>query len=79
MSKIFRSHWQYITVILTMIATLLRLSFKEGEFRQKCEFLDTSVQVVRAESRQTRDDIIDINLNIKEIKTILKMMQKDRK
>lgn len=78
MSKMFRSHWQYITIIFTMLATLVRLSFKEGEFRQRCSTLETTVQAIQLESLQTKSDIVTINLNVKEIKTILTMMQKQK-
>jgi hypothetical protein len=61
-----------------MLATLVRLSFKEGEFRQRCSTLETTVQAIQLESLQTKSDIVTINLNVKEIKTILTMMQKQK-
>lgn len=79
MSKLIKSHWQYVTLIFTMIATLIRLSYKEGEFRQKCAVLETTVQVIMAESLETKRDIVDINLSVKEIKTMLNMMQKPQR
>lgn len=78
MSRMFRTHWQYITVIIGIISSIITLSFREGAFRNRCENMEAAIAATKIEASQTQSDIVSIKLNVQEIKTILEMMQKNR-
>jgi len=78
MSRMFRTHWQYITVIFGILSTAITLAFREGAFRTRCSNMEAAIELAKIESAQTKSDIVNIKLNVQEIKTMLEMMQKNR-
>jgi len=40
--------------------------------------MEAAIELAKTESAQTKSDIVNIKLNVQEIKTMLEMMQKNR-
>lgn len=79
MIKTLKYNWQYISVIAGIVLSIIRVSFSEGAFRQRCDNVDKIIETSRIESIQTKKDIAKIRESIVRMETIIEIISQGKK
>lgn len=73
MSKVFKEHWQYLTVVIGLILTLVTSAYNYGIFYQKCNQLVTDVTRYNAENIRLTQEVKCMNISLEKLITTIEI------
>lgn len=73
MSRVFKEHWQYLTVVIGLILTLATSAYNYGVFQQKCCQMQIDITRYNAENLLLAKEVGRLNITLEKIITAIEI------
>ena len=73
MSQVFKEHWQYITVVIGLVLTMITSAYNYGIFYQRCNQLVTDVTRYNVENTRLAQEVKGMNITLEKLITAIEI------